>query len=58
MFGHIPDIYATKGKEKLIREIETSRTMTADKAQHEAFRRAAKKLKARFRVLKAKMRKK
>lgn len=51
--GYIPDIYATKRGKTLIREVETSGTIGADKAQHEAFRRAAARKGAGFRVLKA-----
>lgn len=54
MQGHIPDVFAAKGRKKLIRETETSSTITADKAQHAAFRRAAKQRGAEFRVIKAK----
>ena len=54
MRGHIPDIYATKGRKKLVREIETTNTITADKVQHQALQQAAKQSGAEFRVLKAK----
>lgn len=52
--GYIPDIYATRRGKTLIREVETSRTIAADKAQHDAFRREAARKGAGFRILKAK----
>ena len=57
MRGHVPDIYATKGNKTLVREVETSKTITADKAQHKALQRAADQRGADFRVLKAKPKK-
>lgn len=55
--GYIPDIYATKRGKTLIRKVETSRTIGADKTQHDAFRREAARKGAAFRVLRAKRKK-
>ncbi len=57
MGGRVPDVHAAKGGKVLVREIETSKTISADKAQHKALQRAADRSGADFRVLKAKPRK-
>lgn len=50
---HLPDVIAQKGDRVLIREVETPGTIKQDKAQHEAFERAADRTGANFRVLEA-----
>jgi hypothetical protein len=48
MGGCRPDIYAEKGKDKRIIEIETSKSKTTDKSQQMCLKKQAKKLGAKY----------
>ena len=52
--GVIPDIYARKGKDLVIEEIETPSTLQKDKPQQEKLRKGAKEKGGTFRTLLAK----
>jgi hypothetical protein len=47
-----PDVVAQKGRDKVIVEVETPRSMATDVAQRQALRRSAKKKNMRFRTVK------
>lgn len=48
--GHRPDIFARRGGELVVEEIETPSTLRADRAQQEALRRSTEELGGRFAV--------
>ena len=52
--GRIPDIIATKKTVKIVEEIETAATIDADRKQQLLLKNGAKRIGAKFRVIKAK----
>jgi len=48
--GKIPDIYARKGDELVVEEIETSSTKESDKAQQQKLKEGTKKLGGKFNI--------
>lgn len=52
--GKIPDIYARKGDELVVEEIETLSTKDSDKLQQQKLKEGTKKLGGKFRVIVAK----
>jgi len=50
--GHRADVVAIKGRDKVLVEVETRKSMLSDIGQRQAFRRIAKKNGYRFRTVK------
>lgn len=50
--GHRADVVAIKGRDRVLVEVETRKSMLSDAAQRQAFRRIAKKNGYRFRTVK------